>query len=138
MLKQGDKFPNITIRTTDGSQMEAWDLYQKGQGLFWMAGESTPEVLAVAARFQEQAKLFTWLRVKLIIVFKDDKLVPSPWPAPGYQPYVYTGHLPDGMEWGKAYFMSRFRSIFEIYDEPEFLSVAKIEKDTTYYEANHC
>ena len=137
-MKQGSQFPNMVFQSTDGATLHAWDLYQKHHGLYLFVDNPSSETLALASRFQEKEKLFTWLKTRLLPVFSAVEKVPTPWPAPGYQPWLYAGHLPDGMEWGKAYLVSRFRSVFEIYDEPEFLSAAKIEEDVTYYEANHC
>ena len=45
---------------------------------------------------------------------------------------------PDGVEWGKAYVVSKNRTLLEVYPEPGLLSVAKVERDLLYWEANHC
>jgi hypothetical protein len=140
MIKQGSKFPPISLQTTDGAVIHSGDFHQKEHGLYIFACQSTPEFLALASRFQGEAKLFQWLRTRLMVIFDDAAKVPTPWPAPGYQPLLFKNHLPDGLQWQQGYMVSRFGSVFEVYSEEDLdtLSAHKIERDVTYYEANHC
>jgi hypothetical protein len=140
MIKQGAKFPPISLQTTDGAVLHSGDLHQREHGLYIFSRQSNPELLALASRFQGEAKLFQWLRTRLMVVFPDAAKVPTPWPAPGYQPLLYKNPLPEGVLWGQGYLVSRFGSVFEVYSEEDLdsLSAARIDRDVTYYEANHC
>lgn len=138
MLAPGDAFPNFFFRRTDGTQFELHSLRKKEHALLLFVDTPNAEVFALIQRFQEKRTLFEWLQTRLVAVFPDTARVSSPWPAPHYAPCLYENPLPEGLDWGKGYLISRNRSLFSIYPELEFLSAQKVEDDVLHWEAVHC
>ena len=50
----------------------------------------------------------------------------------------HSAPLPDGLEWDKAYLVSKNRTLVEVYPEIYFLNVTGMEKDVLYWESRHC
>lgn len=135
---KGLRFPNLFLARPDGTGMELYDLWKKEHCLLLLLPSADPDALAFVSHWQDQARLFEWLNTRLVCVFPGREAVPTPWPAPGYPPCLHAEPLPDGVEWGKAYVVSKNRTLLELYTELDQLSVAKVEKDLLYWEANHC
>lgn len=137
-LIKGTPFPNIFLTRSDGTSLELQDLRKKEHALLVMQQRPDNDLLAFISHFQDEARLFEWLQTRLLVVYPRRESVPSPWPAPAFAPFLYAEPLPQGIEWGQAYVVSKNGTLVEIYAEPALLSTAKIEKDMLYWEANHC
>jgi hypothetical protein len=135
---KGAQFPNLFLTRPDGTSLELYDLWKKEHCLLLLLKAPNPDALAFIQHFQDQARLFEWLNTRLIVVYTRREAIPSPWPAPGYPACLFGDFLPQGVEWDKAYVISKNRTLMEIYPEPAMLSVAKVEKDMLYWEAGHC
>jgi hypothetical protein len=133
----GQPFPNLHLDRPDGTGMELYDLWKKEHALLLPQKEAHPDVMAFIQRFQDEARTFEWLNTRLLPVFPKREAIPSPWTAPGY-PALYVKELPQGLEWGKLYVISKNKTLYEIYPEPGMISVAKVERDLLVWEANHC
>jgi hypothetical protein len=137
-VAKGLQFPNLDLARPDGTGLELYDLWKKEHCLLLLLPAADPDALAFVSHWQDQARLFQWLNTRLICAFPRREAIPTPWPAPGYPPTMHSGPLPDGLEWGKAYVVSKNRTLTEVYPHPGELSVAKVERDLLYWEANHC
>jgi hypothetical protein len=137
-LPKGAQVPNLFLTRPDGTSLELYDLWKREHFVLVLVRHAHPDLGAFVSHFQDQAKLFSWLNTRLIVVFPKRDDVLSPWPAPGYPPCLYGELLPQGLEWDQAYVVSRNRTLFEHYGDPRELSVAKLEKDLLYWEAGHC
>lgn len=135
---KGQPFPVLFLTRPDGTSLDLQDLRKKEHYLLLLQRQPHPDVLAFISHFQDQARLFEWLQTRLVAVYPRREAVPSPWPAPGYPPCLFGGDLPDGLEWDRAYVVSKNGTLIEIHAELPFLSVAAIEKDMLYWEAGHC
>lgn len=133
----GQPFPNLVLERPDGTGMELYDLWKKQHALILLQREPHPDVMAFVQRFQDEAKTFEWLHTRLLCVFPKRDGIPTPWPAPGY-PALYCNQVPEGVEWGKLYVVSKNKTLYEVYPEPAMISVAKVERDLLVWEANHC
>ena len=137
-LPKGAQVPNLFLTRPDGTSLELYDLWKKEHCVLVLAKRAHPDLDAFIRHFQDQARLFNWLDTRLLPVFPRREAVPSPWPAPGYPPCLYAEPLPQGLEWDRAYVISKHRTVFEHYADPLELSVAKLERDLLYWEAGHC
>lgn len=131
-------FPNLFLPRTDGTCLELVDLRKKQHALLMLFSKPDPDAMAFVSHFQDQAKLFEWLNARLLPVFARREHIPTPWPAPHYAPFLHTEPLCDGLEWDKAYVISKNGTLLEIYPELPLLSVHKVEQDLLYWEAGHC
>jgi hypothetical protein len=138
LIKEGGRFPNMFLKRPDGTCLELYELWKKEHGLVLFVDAPHPDTLAFIRRFQDEAKIFEWLNLRLIPVYPELAKVHSPWPAPLYAPFVYSEVIPEELEWGKGYLFSKNRTVHAIYPELPFLSAHKIEQDMLYYEARHC
>jgi hypothetical protein len=134
----GQMFPNMVLGRPDGTGMELYDLWKKQHALLILQDKAHPDVMAFIDRFQAEAKTFEWLQTRLLPIFPKREAVPSPWTAVGYPPLLHPGALPDGVEWGRAYVISRNRTLLDVYLNPGEVSVSKFERDMLVWEANHC
>jgi hypothetical protein len=135
---KGLQFPNLFLSRPDGTSLELYDLWKKEHCLLILLDKPDKDVEAFVRHWQDQAKLFEWLNTRLLVAHAKREHIASPWPAPGMPPTLHPGPLPQGVDWGKAYVISKNRTLVEIYAQPSELSVAKVEKDMLYWEANHC
>jgi hypothetical protein len=131
-------FPNLFLGRPDGTSLELLDLHKKEHALVLLLSKPDADALAFVSRFQDKARLFEWLGTRLLTVFQRPEDVPTPWPAPGYPACLHVKALPDGVEWDKAYVISKNGTLLEIYGEVGFLSVDAVERDLLYWEAGHC
>lgn len=138
LVVKGLQFPNMDLSRPDGTGFELYDLWKKEHCVLLLLPKPDPDTLAFVSHWQDQARLFEWLNTRLICVFPKRDLVPSPWPTPGYPACIFGGDLPQGVEWGKGYVISKNRTLVELYPHPGELSVAGMERDLLYWEANHC
>lgn len=138
LLRPGDQFPNMFLVRPEGTSLEIYELWKKQHALILFSRQPHPDLTAFISHFQDNARLFEWLNLRLLAVYPAREKVPSPWPAPSHPPFVYGQPLPDGVEWDKAYLISKNRSVFGLFPEPWFMSVAGIEKDVLYWESGHC
>ncbi|HTA17366.1 MAG TPA: hypothetical protein VK786_06445 [bacterium] len=137
-VSKGLPFPNLFLKRPDGTSLELVDLHKKQHALLIFLSKHDADAMAFVAHFQDQARLFEWLQTRMLVVFPDHEPVTTPWPAPGYPACLYPDTLPDGVHWDKAYVVSKHGTLLEIYEEPGFLGVAKVERDVLYWEAGHC
>jgi hypothetical protein len=137
-VAKGLPFPNLFLKRPDGSSLELVDLYKQEHALLLFLSKPDPDALAFVAHFQDQARLFEWLQTRLLVVYRNQDHVTTPWPAPGYPACLHLEALPDGVDWDQAYVVSKHGTLLETYGEPGFLSVDKIERDLLYWEAGHC
>lgn len=135
---KGAQFPNFFFTRPDGSSLELYDLWKKEHCLLLLLKKADHDTLAFISHFQDNARLFEWLNTRLIVAFPRREAIPSPWPAPGYPACLFSSDLPQGVEWDKAYVISKNRTLIEVHPEIPMLSVAHVEKDMLYWEANHC
>jgi hypothetical protein len=137
-LEKGKPFPNLFLNRPDGTSFELVDLRRREHALVLLLRHPDAAHLAFVSHFQDRAKLFEWLNLRLVAVFAKIDTVNTPWPAPGYPPCLHARPLPDGLDWDKAYVVSKNGTLLETYEEPEFLGVDAIERDLLYWEAGHC
>ncbi|MGH7443125.1 MAG: hypothetical protein ACREKE_10685 [bacterium] len=137
-VTKAQPFPNLFFSRTDGTSFELLDLRKQKHVLLLFIQESDPVARSFLSLFQDRAKLFDWLDARLVAVFSQSKSVYCPWPAPSYPPCLLTEPLPEGLEWGNAYVVSKNGSLLEIYLSVSELSVEKVERDLLYWEAGHC
>lgn|GEM_PF-2495469 len=137
-LPKGAQVPNLFLARPDGTSLELHDLWKKEHCLLILVKHPHHDLGAFISHFQDQAKLFTWLNTRLLVVFPRREAVLSPWPAPGFPACLHSDVLPQGLEWDQAYVISKNRTLFEQYPDLRELSVAKLEKDLLYWEAGHC
>lgn len=138
MLKEGDPFPNYFLLRPDGTNLDLFELRKKEHALLLFVEHADKDSLAFIQRFQDESKTFEWLKTRLIVVFQDRSKIPTPWPAAMYSPFVYPEPLHDGVEWGKAYLVSRNQTLFSIYPEIPMMSAQRVEDDVLHWEAGHC
>jgi len=137
-VAKGEHFPNVFLKRPDGTSMELVDLYKKEHALVLFLSKPDPDALVFVSHFHDQARLFEWLNTRLLVIFPKQEHLVTPWPAPAYPPCQHLEDLPDGVHWDKAYVVSKHGTVMEAYEEPGFLSVAKVEQDILYWEAGHC
>jgi hypothetical protein len=137
-IRVGLPFPNLVLARPDGTGMELYDLWKKQHALLLFQKEPHPDVMTFLTRFQEEAKTFEWLNTVMLPVFPKREAIPTPWPAPGYPALYYNQDLPEGVDWGKLYVVSKNKTLYEVYPEPGMISVARVERDLLVWEANHC
>ena len=138
LVVKGGQFPNLFLTRAEGTSLELYDLWKKEHCLLVMLKKADHDTMAFVSHFQDQARLFEWLGTRLIVAFPRREEVPTPWPAPGYPACIFSSDLPQGVEWGKAYIISKNRTLIEVFPEPHMMSVARVEKDMLYWEAGHC
>jgi hypothetical protein len=138
MLNTGEQFPNFFLNRPDGTHLELYDLRKKEHALLLFIETPNQNIMALVQRFQDEMKLFDWLKTRMIAVFQDVKKIPTPWPAPMYSPFVYQQALPKDIQWGQGYLVSRNRTLYSIYPELDFLSAHQVEQDVLHWEAGHC
>lgn len=138
LVVKGLQFPNLFLVRPDKTSLELYDLWKKEHCLLILLERQDKDVAAFIARWQDNARTFEWLNTRLLVVHAKREAITSPWPAPGMPPCLHAEPLPQGVEWGKAYVISKNRTLTEVYEHPSELSVAKVEKDLLYWEANHC
>jgi hypothetical protein len=131
-------FPNLFLMRPDGTSMELVDLRKRKHALVLLLSKPDPRALTFVGLCQDKARLFEWLDTQLLTVFERLEHVVTPWPAPGYPACVHADPLPDGVEWDRAYVVSKNGTLLEIYDEFDVLSVDRVERDLLYWEAGHC
>jgi hypothetical protein len=136
-IQEGDRFPNLFLLRPDGTNLDLFELRKKEHALLLFLEAADKDTLAFIQRFQDEIKIFTWLRARLLVVFKEAKKIPSPWPAPSFSPFVHK-ELPEGLEWGKGYLVSVNGTLYSLYAEPALLSANKVEDDLLHWEAGHC
>ena len=122
----------------EGTSLELNDFKKREHCVILFVDQANPDTFAFIRRFQDEAKTFEWLQTRLIVAFADRGAIPSPWPAPAYAPFVYSQPLPDGLEWGKGYLVSRNQTLFSLYPELPMMAASAVEKDILYWEARHC
>jgi hypothetical protein len=122
----------------DRTTLDLYELRKKEHALLLFIEAADRDTLALIGRFQDETKIFEWLKTRMIVVFKEAAKIPSPWPAPGYSPFVFSQPLPEGVDWGKGYLVSRNRTLYSIYPELDLLSAHRIEQDVLHWEAAHC
>ncbi|HTB22913.1 MAG TPA: hypothetical protein VK914_09420 [bacterium] len=138
-LLKTQPFPNLFLKRPDGTSLELVDLRKKQHALLLFLSRNDSDAMAFVSHFQDQARLFEWLNTRLLVVFRNPKDIATPWPAPGHPPCLIPDMpLPAGVEWDKAYVVSKNGTLLEIYEEPALVSVAKVERDFLYWEAGHC
>jgi|SRR5665213_146931 len=137
-LAQAQPFPNFFLKRPDGTLFELVDLYKKQHAVLLFVSRVNSDVLVFVTHFQDQARVFDWLDSRLIVIYQNLHAIVTPWPAPAYPPCLYSGTLPDGVQWGQAYVVSKHGTLLETYPELDLLSVAKVERDLLYWEAGHC
>src|SRR5690349_13923864 len=117
MILPGKPFPNLLFNRPDGSSLEMHELRKKEHALLLFIQHPHPDIFAFVGRFQDEAKVFEWLQTRLIPVFAERSKIPTPWPAPQYPACLYSEPLPEGLEWGKGYLVSRQRTLYSVYGE---------------------
>jgi hypothetical protein len=137
MIAPSQPFPNMFLMRPEGTSLELNDLKKNEHFLILFMNDAHPDSLAFIQRFQDEAKTFEWLNTRLIVVFKGRESIPTPWPAPGYAPFVHAQPLPDGLEWGKGYLVSKNQTVFSVYPELPFMAASTVEKDILHWEARH-
>lgn len=137
-LRPGSMFPNLNLKGSEGVSMELYDLRKKEHAAVLLVKDPWPALPGLISQFQDQAKLFEWLQLRLLPVYKDRAKAPTPWPAPGYPAWTLSNELPEGAEWGWLYLVSKNRTVFSIYPDPALVSPQTLERDMLYYEARHC
>ncbi len=137
-LRPGLMFPNLLLRGVEDLRMELHDLKKKEHAAVLFIKDPWPALPNFVSQFQDQARLFEWLNLRLLPIYHDRAKAPTPWPAPGYPLWTLNAELPQGVEWGWLYLVSKNRTIFSIYPEPALLSPQTLERDMLYYEARHC
>lgn len=138
MIQEGDLFPNFFLIRPDGTNLDLYELRKKEHALLLFIEHPDRDTQAFIQRYQDETKLFEWLKTRLLVVFKDRSKIPTPWPAPSYSPFVHSEPLHEGIEWDKGYLVSRNRTLYSIYPELPFLSAHRIERDVLHWEAGHC
>jgi hypothetical protein len=137
-LVKGQQAPNLFLMRSDGTSLELYDLWKKEHVILIFSPGGDRDTEALISRFQDQARLFEWLNARLLCVYPRREVVPTPWPAPGYPACLHAEPLPGGYEWGKAYVISKNRTLLARYDLDGEISVARFEEDLLYWEAGHC
>jgi hypothetical protein len=137
-IAKGLPFPNFFLTRPDGTSLELFDLHKKQHALLIFLSKHDSDAMAFVSHFQDQARLFEWLQTSMLVIFQNLETIVTPWPAPGHPACLHPQVLPDGVEWDKAYVVSKHGTLLEIYEEPGFLTVAKVERDLLYWEAGHC
>ncbi len=138
LLVKAQPFPNLYLGRPDGTALEIFDLRKRRHAVVLTLDKPDPDVHAFIAAFQARAKLFDWLETTLLPVYARVRDIPTPWPAPAYPPCLLPGEAPQGLEWGRAYVVSKHGTLLEIYEEPAYLSADALERDVMYWEAGHC
>ena len=138
MIAEGQPFPGFFLSRPDGTSIQTDEFKKHYHALLVFIDAAHPDTLAFVQRFQDEDNVFRWLNTKLVPIFKERVPIPSPWPAPMYSPFVYAEPLPEGIEWGKAYLVSKNMTLFSIYPELPFMSAHRVEQDVLHWEANHC
>lgn len=138
MIEPGKAFPNLFLIRPDTTSLELSDFRKSEHFLILFVDYPHPDTFAFVRRFQDEARTFEWLQTRLLVVFPSLKGIPTPWPAPGYPPFIYSQALPEGVEWGKTYLVSKNQTLFSIYPELPMLAASVVEKDVLYWEARHC
>ncbi len=88
---------------------------------------------------QNRLETFKWLQMSVVPVFTSTQDIPSGiWPAPAYPPWFSPSPLPEGLERGRVYLVSRTRSVFSLYPEIDKLDLDVVERDLMVWEARHC
>lgn len=138
MIKEGELFPNFFLLRPDGTNLDLYELRKKEHALLLFIQKPDRDTMAFVQRFQDEIKTFEWLKTRLLVVFKEQAKIPTPWPAPSFSPFVFSAPLPEGVEWDKGYLVSLNRSLYSIYAELPFLSAKRVEDDVLHWEAGHC
>jgi len=137
-VEQGTPMPDMYLRRSDGTSLELADLRRETHGLLVLADRHLPTVHAFVDHFQANARTFEWLRLKLLVVYKRQQDVPTPWPAPAFPALLAPQELPHSLEWGKAYLFGLAGYVEEVYNDLDLLAVNQVERDLGYWETNKC
>jgi hypothetical protein len=130
-MEIGQEMPDLLLHGTDGSSIELADLRESHHGLLIMADRWLDTVKAFTSHFQDNARTFDHMGLKLVVAFKAPDFVPTPWPAPAYVARVAPRDLPPDIEWGQAYLFCPQGLLREVYKELDLLAVSQVERDLT-------
>jgi hypothetical protein len=138
LIREGEQFPNFFLLRPDGTNLDLYELRKKEHALLLFVEQPNADLCAFIQRFQDEIRMFEWLKTRLIVVFRDAAKISTPWPAPSFPPFVHAQPLHEGIEWGKGYLVSLNRSLYSIYPELDLLSAKRVEDDILHWESGHC
>ncbi len=138
MIEKGGAFPNLFLLRPDGTSFELMDLRRRKHALVLLLSPPAPEARALIGLIQDRAKLFRWLDLEVAASFPNPRAVFTPWPAPDFPPCLHPALVPEGLEWGSGYVVSKNGTLLERYPDLAELSADKVERDLLYWEAGHC
>ena len=81
-LRTGEQFPNLFLMRPEGTSLEVYELWKKQHALIFFSRHPHPDLTAFISHFQDNARLFEWLNLRLLAVYPAREKIPTPWPAP--------------------------------------------------------